>query len=404
MSHVQITGSKALRTSLVAFAAAAALVGCGSSKSSSSTPASSGSSTSAAASSNSVTSTNSTNSSGAISTAARAQAEKIIAPYTGHPNAFPVDAPLTRRPVGARIAMVDDGTPLVALLYELLQPAAKEMGVTLYRVKAGTTASGVNAAFETVAQQKPAAVINTAIDPNLWKGALQELQSEHVPIVSLGTVANPSFKLVEPNGGPSFANEGRAQAAWIVANAKGTPNVAYYTEPELAFSPVKEQAFVSEMHQLCPSCPVRTMNIPIATVNNTAPSAIISDLQSHPGTTVVAFGSSEIMGGLPAALKAAGLNVQTVGANGAPATLAYLKQGQETVEMAADLPVLAWTAMDAAGRLITHQALSPAEANETALVNQFLSPQDVTPSVLKQGWTGYPDFAARFAKLWGVSR
>jgi ribose transport system substrate-binding protein len=292
---------------------------------------------------------------------------------------------------------------LIALLYELLSPAAKEMGVTLERVKAGTTASAVNAAFETLAQEKPAAVINTAIDPNLWKTALQQLQAEHIPIVSLGTVANPAFHLVEPNGGPSFADEGKAQAAWIVANAKGTPNVAYYSEPELAFSPVKEAAFVSEMKQLCPSCPVRTMNIPIATVNNTAPNAIISDLQAHPGTTVAAFGSSEIMGGLPAALTAAGLSIETVGANGAPATLAYLGHGQETVELAADLPVLAWTAMDAAARLIEHEPLSPAEQNKTALVNQFLTQTDVTPTVLKQGWTGYPDFAQRFGKLWGVS-
>jgi ribose transport system substrate-binding protein len=305
--------------------------------------------------------------------------------------------------MGAKIAMVDDGTPLIGLLYELLSPAAKEMGVTLERIKAGTTASGVNAAFETVAQEKPAAVINTAIDPNLWKTALQQLQAEHIPIVSLGTVANPAFHLVEPNGGPSFAAEGKAQAAWIVANAKGTPNVAYYSEPELAFSPVKESAFVSEMKQLCPSCPVRTMNIPIATVNNTAPNAIISDLQAHTGTTVAAFGSSEIMGGLPAALKAAGLRIETVGANGAPATLAYLGQGQETVELAADLPVLAWTAMDAAARLIEHEPLSPAEQNKTALVNQFLTQKDVTPTVLKLGWTGYPDFAQRFGKLWGVS-
>jgi ribose transport system substrate-binding protein len=388
MTRFQMTTATGLRLACAGLGASLALAACGSSGSTSATPSSHASSAGGR--------------SGGISTAARAEAQKVIAPYVGHPGPFPVDAPLSKRPTGARIAMVDDGTPLIALFYQLMQPAAKELGVTLYRVKAGTTAQGVNAGFEAVAQQRPAAVINTAIDPNLWRSALHQLQAENVPIVSLGTVADQSLHLVEPNGGPSFENEGKLQAAWIVANAKAKPDVAYYSEPELAFAAAKQQEFVSEMHQLCPSCTVRTIKIPISTVNNTAPSAIVSDLQSHPQTNVISFSSTEVMGGLPTALRSAGLHVETVGANGTPATLTYLKNNEETVELAADLPVLAWTAMDAAARLITRQKLTQAEQNKTALVNQFLTSKDIADPA--KGYTGYPDFAARFGRLWGVAK
>lgn len=339
----------------------------------------------------------------AVTSAARAEAQKLIAPYTGHPGPFPVtDALKKLPPKGGRVAIVNDGTELVTLLYQLMQPAAKTLGLNLYMVQAGSSATGVANAFQTIVQQKPAAVINAAVQPSLWKPQLKQLEQEHVPVVSLGT-ATQGLGLVEPNGAPSFAKEGQLQAAWIVANAKQTPNVVYYDEPELAYTSAAEGAFQSEMHHLCPSCTVRVVNIPLATVNNTAPAKIVSDLQAHPDTNYGVLESSDILGGVPAALKAAGLKVNMVGANGIPATYQYLKSGYETVDLSADLPVLAWTAVDSAARLIEKQPLDSTEQDKAALVTQFLTASDLSPTIMKEGWTGYPDVAQRFEKLWGIS-
>ena len=61
-------------------------------------------------------------------------------------------------PKGAEIDYVDCGTPVCALVWEFLQPAAQTMGVKLERVKAGSAANTVTAAFDTVIAKEPAAV------------------------------------------------------------------------------------------------------------------------------------------------------------------------------------------------------------------------------------------------------
>jgi hypothetical protein len=58
--------------------------------------------------------------------------------------------------------------------------------------------------------------------------------------------------------------------------------------------------------------------------------------------------------------------------------------------------------MDAAVRLATGQRLTAAE-KIGAVPIQLLTKKDL-PSDVSHGWTGYPDFAARFAKLWAAAK
>ena len=62
--------------------------------------------------------------------------------------------------------------------------------------------------------------------------------------------------------------------------------------------------------------------------------------------------------------------------------------------------MLAWTVVDAAARQLVGQTLVGPEA-EGLSAYQFLTQDDITFDPSK-GWTGYPDFAERFTKLWGT--
>lgn len=341
-------------------------------------------------------------SSAAIPKTDQKKAQAIVASVEGKPSAFPITEPLTSPvPPGSRVAYVDNGDALVALMYQLMRPAAKALGVDLYTVRAGTSASGVATAFSTVAQQKPAAVINTAIDPALWENQRKKLIAEGVPIVSLGTMAPASTGLVQPNSEAAFKKQGRLQAAWLVANNDQAVNTVLYVHRELAYSAAVEDGFQSTMKELCSACTTRIVEIPITEIGNKAPQRIVSDLQSHPDTDAIVFQSSAVATGLPSALKVAGLDdVQIVGANPVPTNLQYLKDKQETVELGVDLNALAWTAIDTAGRLITGQKLQQNVTDGSALVQQFLRPEDITFDPT-HGFAAYPDAAARFKALWG---
>jgi ribose transport system substrate-binding protein len=337
----------------------------------------------------------------AVGQDAQQQAQDFIEPFIGQPSEFPITEPLAGAvPPGSRVAYMDNGNALVALQYQLMQPAAAALGIELYAVRAGTSASGVQSAFSTVVQQKPDAVINTAIDPALWDNQRQELLDAGVPIISLGTVADEDAGLVQPNSTAAFERQGRLQAAWLIANNDEAIDVALYVHNEISYGTAVVAGFEKEFEELCPDCSVRVVQIPITEIGNQAPDRIVSDLQSHPDTDAIAFQSSAVSTGLPAKLQVAGMDdVQIVGANPLPTNLQYLKDGQSTVEVGTDLNTLVWTAMDTAARLIIGQDLQPNVLDGSALVHQVLRPEDITFDATK-GFSAYPDVADRFRALW----
>jgi ribose transport system substrate-binding protein len=160
-----------------------------------------------------------------------------------------------------------------------------------------------------------------------------------------------------------------------------------------------QAAFDKEMAAVCPSCNVRHVSIPISAIGTTAPSRVVSDLQAHPKTKVIVFGNAETGTGLPAALKAANIKVKIMGFGPPPAILGYIKQGEWDAGIGVDAPTMLWAQVDALARLMAGQAQTAGEQKGLPPV-QILTRQDpFDPAKL---WTGYPDFAQRFAKLWGA--
>lgn len=378
--------SRVLQISLVLLVLSVALAACGSS----------GSDSSSETTTTEVASTNEEAAGGETSSAA---AEEVVAPYIGKPSAFPVTEMLKEVPKGAKVAFMDCGTPTCALFWEVIGAAAKTMGVQLERIKAGTTASTASAAFDTAVTSQPDAVITTSIDVELWSHQLKELQEAGIPVVSIGLTEVEKYGIESPQGGSQLVElGGKLFANYVTANMG--KNVVIYEIPELSFSRLMTQKFSSELEAICSECSVRTAQIQASTLGNTAPSTVVSDLQANPETEVAVFTADEIQVGLPTALKSAGIEIETLGWGPTPTNLQYLKEGKETAVLAFDLPVLSWTVVDQAAREIVGQKLTGLEA-EGLTDLQFLTPTDITFDPTK-GWTGYPNFAEMFAKLWGV--
>lgn len=330
-----------------------------------------------------------------------AAAEAAIEPYLGKPSPFPVTEPLKELPAGAAISFVDCGTPVCALFWELIQPAGQTMGVDITRVRAGQSADTVGTAFDTVVSNKPDGVIVTSIDPQLWEAQLEQLQSAEIPVVSTGIVDAADYGIESPQyAQPESERDGALLADYVTATFGSDAEIALYQVPELTFTAAVAEAFQAEIDAVCSGCSVRTVDVPVASIGNTAPNQIVSDLQANPDTTVAAFSVDEIQNGLPAALDAAGVEVETVGNGPGPTNLEDIKAGDQNAGLGVDMPVLTWTLLDQVARMITGQELTGDQAEGFTVV-QLLTQEDITfdPS---NGWTGYPDFAERFARLWGV--
>jgi ribose transport system substrate-binding protein len=332
-----------------------------------------------------------------------AAAKALIAPYVGHPSTFPTDQPLKQLPpAGSEVAYIDAGTVTAALQWSLLEQAAKTMGVTPVRVAAGSTASTVSAAMDSVVSKKPAGVVIVGLDPEEYAPQLKELRADGIPVVASAIEDGGKYDVSGPvSYGPSnVALAGRLMAAWAIARTGGkVKQFVLYNVPELSFSPVEVDAARTELAELCSTCTARVVDIPAAEIGNGASNTIVSDLQGHPGTGFAILATDELADGLPQALNTAGLNVQTVGPAPGPQNLEQIKQGSEDGALGVDLEEQMWALLDQWARERSGQPLDGPEA-KGELVMQFLTQKDITFNPA-DGWAGYQDLPARFAKLWG---
>lgn len=328
-------------------------------------------------------------------------AKEVIAPYIGQPSSFPAAEPLKEVPKGATVMYPNCGTPVCNLQWEYLVQAAKTMGITVKQVKAGPDAKSVASGYETIVTEDPDAVIAAGQNIELWKPQLEELQANGVKIVTSGITGTEPFGIKGVlSGEAQNLKVGELLANYVAAEMSDEANVAIYRVPELPFSPEVTAKFEEELEVVCPKCSVRVVDISIETLGSTSANAVVSDLQANPETTVAVFSIDEIEGGLPAAMQAAGIEVETLGYAPTPQTLQYMKEGKVTAGLGYDIGLAVWELLDMAAREIVGQPLSGPEA-EGLSVNQFLTQEDITFDPSK-GWIAYPDFEERFKKLWGV--
>lgn len=353
---------------------------------------------SVAACGSSSTSSSDSSAGGQANTAA---AQAAIAPYTGHTSAFPVTEPLSKKlPAGTKFAYLQCGAQACAVAGKTFADAVKAIGGELTVVNAGSTASTAQAAVSSVLALKPAVTLATGLEPSLYGGGLKTLSDAGIKVVSISVAQDITPFGITFNylGQPTFELAGRLLANWVIANKGAKANVVFYGVPEISFSPIMQKAFEQEMQKNCPTCTERTASVGIATLGTTASRTVVTDLQSHPDTSTAVFATAGITSGLAAAMKAANLSATTLGYAPQAGNLQDIKDGKVTAGLAVDYSVSVWAAVDAAARLVLGDSPTPAEvAGEVPF--QFLGQKDITFDPTN-GWTGYPDYAQRFAKLW----
>ncbi len=332
-------------------------------------------------------------------TANVAAATAAVAQYTGHPSPFPVDQPLKKRPTGQTFAFLQCSTPVCGTFSQLLAPTQHLLGFKLSIFKAGASASSLQSAMSSIISSKPTAVVIPATNPEQYSNQLKQLATSKVPISSNGIMYPAAYGIEASVFDARLSTlSGKLLADWVISRHGSKSNSVFYNTPELDFSDYVESGYRQEMTRLCPSCTVRYVTIPVATVGNTAPQTVANDLQSHPDTKTVVFASEETATGLPAALKASGIHVEVTGFAPDPTVVQYIKDGQITSGLGLDLAIMIWTQTDELARLTTGQPLTAGEKAGQVPI-EFLYQNNLTGN-LTNGWAAYPDFPARFAKIW----
>lgn len=331
-----------------------------------------------------------------------AAANKVLAPFVGHPSAFPANQPLNKKlPSNSEIDFLQCPTSFCVFLAGQLKQATQALGAKFFAVPGGSSVSDLQNAMTTIIAKKPAGVVLAGVDPAQISVQIKQLTSDNVPIATIGITGTDQYGIkAAVDGSNSLSLQADIQAAWAVKQHGASSNIVYYNIPELSFSNFELAEFKKEVSKLCSACQVRSVNLPVATLSTTATSAVVSDLQAHSSTNVAVFPTPSISG-LTSALKTAGLHPSTFVSAPDPAALQAIKDGGLTAGLGTDIGTMTWMTIDGLAREITGQ---PLPTGPLALVEpmQLLEKQDITFDPSK-GFLPYPNYITKFKQLWGTS-
>jgi ribose transport system substrate-binding protein len=374
----------------VAVIAAVALItaGCGSSSSSSSSTAAA-SATPAASTSNQ----------------GLAEAKAAVAKLEAAPP--PIQLPrLTKRPpTGKTVVLVSCPIPGCKLAESSVIPAAQLLGWHVKVLNAGLTPEAYVAAAEQALQLNPDYIIFTALQPDKTiQTQLNQAQARHIPVASFASSDPPGSGMTATIFGQHTLRAlGVGLAQWVTAASNAHANILYLHDPSAATWAQSDATFNATMTKLCSGCHVHQLQISDLQIGQSIPQQVITYLQQNPSTQYIVTAFSAVLTGVPAALKAAGLDkkVRLASATGTPADYALTVANDPSYTILAAEQEGGYRALDVFARLSVGASIATC-CTDPALYEQLLTKVNINSFNNKQEW-GVPNLAQTFANYWHVS-
>jgi hypothetical protein len=284
--------------------------------------------------------------------------------------------------------------------------AAEKVGWSVRQYQAVLTPQGYQAAWTSMLQGNPSAIIYSAIFPNPNIAAdLAKVNAQHIPMVSISpyTVDAPPAAAAygakaTVAGPPMYADDGKLMADVIIADAKGPADVLWIWDPVFSgiHGPIKaafDQAIQAAGGK------VSTLQISVANVGQQVPGQVVNYLQQHPEIKYLAFSVSDFDAGVAPALAAAGLagKVKIVSRAPEAANLLAVKDGQEFAEVADENVAGGWRSTDDMIRVLSG---TPVDQVDPSGWHQIFVKGNVTQTSIAPPTPGTP---SSFLKAWHLS-
>jgi ribose transport system substrate-binding protein len=364
------------------------LVACGSSSSSSSTTSSSASGTSTGAS---------------ASTGTRSAAfTRDFTKWSTPPSQIPVSTALPKpAPKGMSIAYITCGLPTCTTISNSVKSAAQTLGWKFTALGSQPTPEAIKAAWGQAVRLHPDAVFASGFPSSVFAPELAELHKMGVGVFNCcapDKVGNGiTFLAVTPT---DETVQGHYIAALAAKFAKGTPNVLFVNLPEFATIQTQYPDFVSALEEYAPGAKQVKINIPNSAIGTTSAGTIVSYLRSHPDINYVALSQDALSAGLPAAMKAAGLNIPFSGDGGGPQPRELVATGQQAGSVEFPIDQVFYTMVDAFIRWKEGASMQPDQAALKPPPYMLITKANVnsTPTTI------VPDLKQKYAQLWGVQQ
>lgn len=341
---------------------------------------------------------------GPVDQAGVQRAKDLIAQHTARPTDLNVTTPIgVPIPTGKVVDFVSCAAADCNVVADVLKASADKLGWTLNVINTDGSPESQQKAFQQVVRDKADGAIYIAIDRSVYGRYLPELKANGTWLVSACSTDEPGdgidYTICTPD---QQKGAGELMAGYVVADSGGQANAVYVNAPAFVNVVKMQGEFLGTMRKLCASCGTATQDIPVTALGNGVPQLVVGYLRAHPEVDYVALSIDSLASGLPAALKAAGLDhVKIIGEGGGDTTWQYIKTGDQIASVPSPFVETYLAGLDSIVRHVTGVPQVPSQLARFWVV----TPDNVGETDGKVDGTT-PVVAGSdvmFQKLWGVS-
>jgi ABC-type sugar transport system substrate-binding protein len=331
-----------------------------------------------------------------------AKAQALVAPYVDRPTKLElgpkIDKPI---PTGKTVYQITCGAEACDAESQMIKQATDILGWNLKTLNTDGSPQQIQNAWEQVVREKPDGVIYTATPRAQIDQYLKQAEANGTNVAACCIVEPATDGITWTTSTPDQAAQlAKVMAAWPIVDAAKDgnmkPGAVYLNIPDLPILSAAGKSMESTYKDLCPDCEFNTLDIGLADLAG-APDQVVSFLRSHPNTQYVIQSTDSVFLGLPAALKAAGLNdkVKIFGEGPTSAVQANIANGDQAGTMAFAFYEIMFGAVD---------ALARAEAGVPQFTNfnppNWILTKDNIPSP-NEYFPVVPNALDQFKEVWG---
>jgi ABC-type sugar transport system substrate-binding protein len=333
-------------------------------------------------------------SSSALIQGAEKTAEELLERPTEIPVSTPVEKPI---PKGKTIAVMSCGFPGCIPLVETIEKASKSLGWNIDKINTGLTPEEVKAGWDKAVQDEPDGVATIVFESSSFASELAELKQRQVPVVDccVPQEAGGGLDLVV-NALHNGETIGKAMANYVVGTRHGEVHPVAVEVGGLPIAKTVNDAFKEEFAHLDPEAEVDDLVVPSTAAGKEAPSQIVGYLRSHPEVDLIVLSETSIVQGLPAALKAAGIETPIFGEGSDPTVYEYIRTGQMEGSVAFDPVGVGYLMTDGMARLLAGVSVEPSNVD---LPDWVLTKENIPEG---ESFPVVEGTEAQFEKLWGL--
>jgi ribose transport system substrate-binding protein len=274
-----------------------------------------------------------------------------------------------------------------------VEAAGKSLGwqVTTKLVSPGTATQ--EAAYAAALHARPDAVLAVGIFPTV--GQLRALRGAGIAVLGVGARPSKYYNVQIRN--PAWQHyQGKIAAAFAVSDAGGPTVVGMVNVLDIPAIVASHEGVAAALPEFCAECKLKTLDIAATSIGTDSTARITNWLRANPDVKYLFLPVDTVLTGLPAALRAAGIQKQKILSFFATEiSVPFLQSGEAAAAIGTSDLATGWQAVDGLARVFTNQ--SPAVDEDPRGVPPIL----VVDKSVKEIPDGPADYQAAFTRLWG---